>query len=145
MGEVSLESVGAAAPEVHVESTVLLAGVGVVVFERCVALLTQLEIELGQEGVRVVGPADGAEISLQGSAERGVHEGEQGRVDRSQAVSLLGLIVHLLIVSQEEEHLVPGYGAAERGAELVLLKIRREAGCAAGGKGVAEVGRERVV
>ena len=55
-------------------------------------------------------------------------------VDGAQPVGLLGLVVHLLVVSQEEEGLVLHERAAQRGAELVLGKVGSESGGGAAGE-----------
>ena len=143
--EVALHRVGTARPGVHVEGAVLLPRIGVVVLERRVVLLAEPEVELGEEGIGVIGTVDRPEVALQGAAERRVDECEQRRVDRAEAIGLLGLPVDLLVVGEEEEGLVADDRAAQRGAELVLPEIGAEAAGPAAGEAVGEIGREGVV
>ncbi len=139
MGEVALDGVGAPGPGVDIEGAVLLAGVGVVVLEGGVVALVQAEIELGHEGVGRIGAGDGPEVTGQRAAEGGIHKGQQVGVDQCLPVGLLGLVIDLLVIGEEEEDLVAHNGPAEGGAELVLGEVGRKAGGGATGKLVLEV------
>src|SRR4051794_18883168 len=54
-------------------------------------------------------------------------------------------MVFLLVVCQEKERLVPHQGTAERAPELMLGKVRSEAGGGSTGEAVAEVVGELIV
>src|SRR3989442_3985003 len=89
----------------------------------------------------IVGQRDGSEVPAQGAGVRRVHPPGEG-VERGarRARLLLDIVVHLLIVGDEEERLVALQRAAEREAELMLAEVRCERL-----RTVREIGREPVV
>src|SRR5207245_10449917 len=122
-----LDPVGAGTPGVYVEGAVVLLGPGVVVLERQVMPVGKPPVDLHESRAGVVGPRDRPEVPAQRASERRVHPPREGVESRARRPRLLlDLVVHLLIVGDEEECLVALQGTAEREAELVLAEVRRE-------------------
>jgi len=98
-------------------------------------------VDLHESRAGVVGPGDRSEVPAQRAGERRVHPpGERVECRTRGSCLLLDLVVHLLIVGDEEERLVAFQGAAEREAELVLAEVGRERL-----RTVRQIGREPVV
>ena len=145
VGVVALQAIGGRSPRIKVELAVLLLRPGVVVLQRQVVPLRQMEVELHERRARVVGACDRPEVLGQGAIERGAEERRE-RVERRRLRpgGLLRLVVDLLVVGKEVERLILLQRAAQGEAKLVLREIRIEFLDRPAGEGVLRCAGEGV-
>ena len=124
---VSLDPVGRRPPGVDVEGAVHLLRPRVVVFDRGLVPAVQIQVHLGDQGPRVVGPPDRPELAVEQprpARPQELIEPLQVRPVDNVARRLLGLVGHLLVVGEEEEGPVADKRTAQCGARLVAAEVR---------------------
>ena len=126
VGKVLLETVGAQAPRIHVERPVHLLGPGVVVLERRLVTVAEVEVELRDQGSVVVGPPDRPELVVEQAGPLRLQEVlellQLGAV-HDVARELLRFARFLLVVGDEEKRLVAHDGASEGEPELAPAEL----------------------
>ena len=134
--EVAFDPVCRGAPRIDVEGPVHLLRPGVVVLERGLVPIADIQVQLGQQGSRAVGAADRPELVVEQARPARLQEILQHpQVFRAgdPAVRLLGLGAGLLVIGQKVEHPVARDGTAQGRANLIAVEIG-PAATARGGK-----------